>query len=48
MEVVWVTILSRVANQDEKDGEETAVISESFGVDPTLEIELSRQVMSET
>ena len=46
MEVVWVTILSRVANQDEKDGEETAVISESFGVDPTLEIELSRQVMS--
>ena len=41
-----MTILSRVANQDEKDGEETAVISESFGVDPTLEIELSRQVMS--
>ena len=43
MEVVWVTILSRVANQDEKDGEETAVISESFGVDPTLEIELTRE-----
>jgi len=50
MEIVWVTILSRVANQDDgKEGEETAqvaVVQESFGVDPTLEIALSQQVMS--
>ena len=50
MEIVWVTILSRVANQDDaKEGEaaatDTAVVSEPFGVDPTLEIALSQQVM---
>jgi len=45
MEVVWVTILSRVANQDGAE-EEEVVIAESFGVDPTLEIELSRQMMA--
>lgn len=37
--------VSRVANQDEKaSAEEAPVIAETFGVDPTLEIELSRQM----
>ena len=43
-----MTILSRVANQDKEDreagGEEMAVVSEAFGVDPTLEIVLSQQL----
>ena len=53
MEIVWVTILSRVANQDPDtsangDEGETAVVSQEFGVDPTLEIALSAQVMQGT
>lgn len=49
MEIVWVTILSRVANQDDSaEGAETAVVSYEFGVDPTLEIALSQQVMQGT
>ena len=37
-----------MANQDDlgPEEQEQAVISESFGVDPTLEIELSRQMMA--
>jgi len=51
MEIVWVTILSRVANQDdngEEENQDIGVVVESFGVDPTLEIALSQQVMSGT
>merc|ERR1711865_1189045 len=49
MEIVWVTILSKVANDDkesrleERGLEEDAEVVESFGVDPTLEIELTRE-----
>jgi hypothetical protein len=47
MEIVWVTILSKVANQDESaEGEPQAVVSDTLGVDPSLEIELSRQMMA--
>ena len=52
MEIVWVTILSKVANDDkearlaerglEEDAEVLEVV-EPFGVDPTLEIELTRE-----
>lgn len=52
MEIVWVTILSKVANDDkesrleerglEEDAEVLEMV-ESFGVDPTLEIELTRE-----
>jgi len=43
MEIVWVTLLSRVANKDAQEGvEEVAVVGgDGFGVDPALEIELS-------
>ena len=50
--IVWVTILSKVANDDkearlaerglEEDAEVLEVV-EPFGVDPTLEIELTRE-----
>uniref|UniRef100_A0A6T2IAT7 Acid phosphatase n=1 Tax=Eutreptiella gymnastica TaxID=73025 RepID=A0A6T2IAT7_9EUGL len=46
MEIVWVTILSRVANQDDKKEPENAYELErdgDFGVDPSLEIALSAQ-----
>jgi hypothetical protein len=45
MEIVWVTLLSRVANKDAADGkEEVAVVGgDGFGVDPALEIELAEQ-----
>lgn len=47
MEIVWVTILSRVANQDDTDADaEASVVSEGFGVDPSLEVALSQQVMA--
>lgn len=53
MEVVWVTILSKVANEDKnaklKQAEENAAVEtldvvESFGTRPDLEIELTREV----
>jgi len=44
MEIVWVTILSKVANQDETEAEEGTVVLDSFGVDPTLDIALTQQV----
>lgn len=48
MEIVWVTILSRVANQDKEEreakGDDVAVVSEAFGVQPTLEIVLSQEL----
>ena len=49
MEIVWVTILSKVANDDkesklaENPEAETLDVVEAFGVDPTLEIELTRE-----
>ena len=49
MEVVWVTILSKVANEDKnsklKDHPEAefAVVVEAHNVDPSLEIELTRE-----
>jgi hypothetical protein len=49
MEVVWVTILSKVANEDKnaklEENPETEVLTvvEPFNVDPSLEIELTRQ-----
>ena len=49
MEVVWVTILSKVANEDkiaamkEDESLEVAAVETDFGVDPSLEIELSRE-----
>ena len=49
MEVVWVTILSKVANEDknaklkENPDAEVATIVEPFGVEPGLEIELTRE-----
>jgi len=50
MEIVWVTILSQVANQDGKEDmtEEQAAALESmpaFGVDPALDIDLTAQVL---
>ena len=40
MEIVWVTILSQVANQDKGvEGEEVQV--SEFGVDPTRRVEQS-------
>jgi len=46
MEIVWVTLLSRVANKDAEEGvEEVAVVGgDGFGVDPALEITLSEIV----
>mmetsp|Transcript_22101 Transcript_22101/g.69439 ORF Transcript_22101/g.69439 Transcript_22101/m.69439 type:complete len:431 (+) Transcript_22101:1-1293(+) len=49
MEIVWVTILSRVANQDkearEASGEEAvAVVGESFGVNPATEIIFTQEL----
>lgn len=46
MEIVWVTLLSRVANKDAQEGvEEVAVVGgDGFGVDPALEIELSERL----
>ena len=49
MEVVWVTILSKVANEDknakleEHPEAEVLVVVEPFNVEPGLEIELTRQ-----
>jgi len=49
MEVVWVTILSKVANEDknskleEHPEAEVAVVVESFNVMPEMEIELTRE-----
>jgi len=43
MEIVWVTILSRVANQDDEEPEDV-VVGEAFGVDPALEVALTDQV----
>ena len=49
MEVVWVTILSKVANEDKmhklEDNPEAEVVTvvEAHNVDPSLEIELTRQ-----
>jgi len=49
MEVVWVTILSKVANEDknaklaEDPTAEMVCVTESHGVDPSLEIELTRE-----
>ncbi len=49
MEVIWVTILSKVANEDKNiklkqdpDAEVLAII-ESYGVQPDLEIEMTRE-----
>jgi len=49
MEIVWVTILSKVANDDkeaklaENPEAEVLEVVEAFGTDPTLEIELTRE-----
>ena len=47
MEIVWVTLLSQIANQDGKDEmtrEQSATVP-TFGVDPALDIDLTSQVL---
>jgi len=48
MEVVWVTILSKIANEDKiarlvSEDKNPAIVETDFGVDPALEIEMSRE-----
>jgi len=49
MEVIWVTILSKVANEDKNakiqanEDLEVVEVDKSFAVDPSLEIELTRK-----
>ena len=50
MEIVWVTILSKVANDDkvakldeDPEAESVLAVLEPFGTDPALEIELTRE-----
>ena len=54
MEIVWVTILSKVANDDKEakmaanPDVETLGVIEPFGTDPALEIELTREFELDT
>jgi len=57
MEIVWVTILSKVANDDKDakieaagdadDGGSVLKVIEAFGTDPALEVELTREFESD-